>query len=154
MAVEKERFLVQHIKRPAETVSLAAATTIPIEVAGNAMLVRATVNRSQRVLLLIDSGAAATLIRPLVLRRLGTSIPVDAPRRRLPVVGGQTLDVPFVTVVVQVGDATIEHLAVGVAEVLPGAPDLDGLLGADFLQQFKVILDKTSRLMTLEPRPR
>lgn len=154
MAVEKGRFLAQKINQPAEAVSLAAATTVPIEVAGNAMAVRATVNRSQRVLLLVDSGAAATLIRPLVLRRLGISIPPDAPRRRLTVVGGQTLDVPFITVAVQVGDATIEHLAVGVAEALPGAPDLDGLLGADFLQRFRVILEKSARRMTLEPLPR
>ena len=81
-------------------------------------------------------------------------IPTDAPRRRLTIVGGQTLDVPFVSVVVQVGDATIEHFTVGVAEALPGAPDLDGLLGADFLQWFKAIFDRTSRLMTLEPLPR
>lgn len=154
MAVEKDRFLVQKLARPAEAVLLAAATTVPLEGAGNAMLVRATVNRSQRVLLVVDSGAAATLIRPLVLRRLGMSIPTDAPRRRLTVAGGQTLDVPFVTVAVQVGDATIEHLSVGVAEALPGAPDLDGLLGSDFLQRFRVILEKTARRMTLEPLPR
>ena len=54
----------------------------------------------------------------------------------------------------QVGDATIERLAVGVAEAFPGAPDLDGLLGADFLQRFRMILEKTARRMTLEPLPR
>ena len=154
VAVETERVLAQKVGQPVEAVSLAAATTVPIEVAGNAMLVRATVNRSQRVLLLVDTGAASTVIRPLVLRRLGASIPTDAPRRRLVVMGGQTLDVPFVTVTMQVGDATIERLAVGVAEASPGAPDLDGLLGADFLQRFRMILEKTARRMTLEPLPR
>lgn len=154
MATERYRLLKQKMNQAAEIVSLAAATTVPIQVAGNAMFVHAIVNHSQRVFLLVDSGASSTLIRPLVLTRLGLTVPPDAPRHRLTVVGGQTLDVPFVTVAMQVGDATIEHLEVAVAEALPGSPDLDGLLGADFLQRFKVTLEKTARRMTLEPLPR
>lgn len=64
---------------------------------------------------------------------------------------GLTIEVPTVTLSVQVGDASVENLEVGVFDVAPQAPDLDGFLGADFLQRFKVTFERAARLMTLEP---
>ena len=135
--------------------TLAAVTTVPIEIAGgNAMLVHARVNRSQGALLLVDTGAGSTVIRPLLLERLGMSVPANAPRRRVMIPSGLTIEVPSVMLSVQVGDASVENLEVGVFDVAPHAPDLDGFLGADFLQRFKVTFERTARRMTLEPLPR
>ena len=154
VAIEADRLLVQKLGRAGERVSLASRTVVPIEVAGNAMLVRARVNRSQGALMLIDTGASSTVIRPLLLARLGISVGAEAPRHTLTVPSGSAIEVPFVTLTVQVGDATVENLDVGVFDAMPNTPDLDGFLGADFLQRFKVTLERQARQMILEPLPR
>ena len=155
MATEADRLLVQRLGQAKEQVTLAALTTVPIEIApGNAMLVHARLNRSQGALLLVDTGAGSTVIRPLLLERLGMSVPANAPRHRVMIPSGLTIEVPSVTLSVQVGDASVENLEVGVFDVAPHAPDLDGFLGADFLQRFKVTFERTARRMTLEPLPR
>jgi predicted aspartyl protease len=153
-AAEESRVIKQKMRSPAEAVSLVGVTTVPLQISGSAMLVYATVNRSQRALLLVDTGATTTAIRPMLLTRLGKAVPDDAPRRRMVIVTGQTVDVPFVTVTIQIGDAKIENFEVSVIEALPGAPDIDGLLGADFLQRFRVVLERAARRMTLEPLQR
>lgn len=131
---------------PSERVVLRAPTTVPIHVVDNVTLVQATLNGSQRAVMMVDTGASATIITPVVLTRLGLSIPDDAPRRQLQVVGGQLLEIPFVRLAaIEVGNARIEGLEVGVYEIAPQAPVLDGLLGGDFLHHFRVTLDKTVR---------
>lgn len=132
--------------------SLPARTIVPIQVVRNITLVHGVLNGSQRALLIVDTGAQSTLITPLLMTRLGMSIPKNAPRRQVTVVGGQKTEVPFVTLaVLQVGDARVENLDVAVFEAFPDAVEVDGLLGADFLHQFRVTLDKEARRMTLEP---
>ena len=154
MATEADRWLVQRLGRAGERVSLPSATSVPIELAGNAMLVHAQVNRTQRALLLVDTGASTTVLRPLFLARLGTSVPADAPRHRMMLPTGLPIEVQFVTVSVQVGEASVDNLEVGVFDAMPQAPDVDGFLGADFLQRFKVTFERTARRMTLEPMTR
>ena len=153
-AMEADRLLVQKLGRAGERASLASRSIVPIEVAGTAMLVRVRVNRLQGALMLIDTGASSTVIRPLLLARLGMSVGADAPRHTLMVPSGSTIEVPFVTLTVQVGDATVENLDVGVFDAMSDAPDLDGFLGADFLQRFKVTLERQARQMILEPLSR
>jgi len=151
-ATVAERFLAQKLGQAKAQVSLASVTVVPIEIAaGNAMLVRARVNRAQGALLLVDTGAGSTVIRPLLLERLGMAVPASAPRHKVAIPSGLVIDVPFVTLSMQVGDASVENLEVGVFDVAPQAPDLDGFLGADFLQRFKVTFERNARRMTLEP---
>lgn len=141
--------------RPKSTASPGAATVVPIEVAGDMTLVQATVNGAVRAMLIVDTGASATLVTPLLMTRLGQPIPPDPPRRAVSVVGGQKLDVPFVMIgVVQVGDARVEGLEVGVYDAFPEAPEIDGLLGTDSLRRFRVTIDKGGRRMTLAPLSR
>jgi len=154
MAAEADRWLVQRLGRAGERVSLPSATSVPIELAGNAMLVHAQVNRTQRALLLVDTGASTTVLRPLFLARLGMSVPADAPRHRVMLPTGLPIEVRFVIVSVQVGEASVDNLEVGVFDAMPQAPDVDGFLGADFLQRFKVTFERTARRMTLEPTTR
>ena len=152
VATEADRLLVQKLGQAKERVTLGSVTTVPIEIApGNAMLVHARVNRAQGALLLVDTGAGATVIRPMLLQRLGIPVPANSPKYRVTIPSGLTIDVPTVTLSVQVGDASVENLEVGVFDVAPHAPDLDGFLGADFLQRFKVTFERAARRMTLEP---
>jgi len=137
------------------TASLGAPTVVPIQVVGNIILVHATVNGALRAMLIVDTGASTTLITPLLMTRLGQPIPPDAPRRQMSVMGGQKLAVPFVTLaVVQVGDARVDGLEVGVYDAFPEAPEIEGLLGGNFLHRFRVTFDKDAHRMILAPLPR
>jgi hypothetical protein len=134
------------------TAVLGAPTGVPIQVVGNLIVVHATVNGAVRAMLIVDAGARVTVVTPLLLARLGQPVPPHARRREVPVVGGGKRDVPFVTIgAVQVGDARVEGLEVGVYEPFPEAPEIEGILGADFLQRFRVTLDKDQRRMILAP---
>lgn len=137
---------------PAFKVSLAAPTRVSIQVIENITLVYATIHRTQGALLIVDTGAALTIITPSMLQRLGLSLSERAPRRQVQVMGGQTIEVPLVKMsAVQLGDAMVENLEVGVYEVAPRVPAIEGVLGGDFLHKFRITLDKNAGQMRLEP---
>jgi tetratricopeptide (TPR) repeat protein len=150
-ALALRRDLQARLARPAAVASLRTVTHVPLDVAGDALLVHGVVNRAQHALFLLDTGATVTSLRPVVLQRLGVTVPADARRQKFTLVGGTTVEVPLVAVSLQIGDAVVENLDVAIVEAAPGAPDIDGLLGGNFLQRFKVILERSSRRLTLEP---
>jgi predicted aspartyl protease len=133
---------------------LTGATDVPIQVIQSLTLVSASVNRAPGVMI-VDTGAQWTILSPLLARRIGLAVPADAPRRKLAVVGGQMIDVPFVTLpTLGVGTAVVENLQVGVYDIFPQVKILDGLLGGDFLHRFRVTVDRAANRMRLEPLPR
>lgn len=143
--------------RPEPRVSLVAPTEVPIQVMDQARvtLVSATINRTPSAVLMVDSGAHLTILSPLAAKRLSLTIPENAPRQKFIVVGGQMIEIPFVTLAsFQVGAAVLENFPVGVYEILPQFKWLDGLLGKDFLDRFRVTVDKSAARMRLEPLSR
>ncbi len=131
--------------------STAAPATVAIEPAGTLGLVPALVNGAAATLLL-DTGASLTIIRPALAKRAGIELAPGAPKILGAVVGGQRVSIPFVRVrSVSVGAASVEGIDVGVFEALPHAPDVDGILGGNFLNHFKVTIDRQGRRVTLEP---
>lgn len=73
------------------------------------------------------------------------------PRRTLRGADGQPHEVPFVQLsAIAVGEAMRENLPVGISILFPRASSVDGLLGGDFLEQFKMTLDRGTRQMWLE----
>jgi hypothetical protein len=136
----------------APRVILEAPTRVPIRIVQNITLVHATLNDVHRVTLIVDTGAQSTIIAPAVAKRLGLTMSSDGPRRQVSVVGGGKLDIPFVKIsTLRVGDARIEGMEVGVFDVAPTAQGVHGLLGADFLHQFRFTLDGLERWLRLEP---
>jgi predicted aspartyl protease len=139
---------------PPPTPSLALATprsAVPIQLVGNHVLVRAVLNHTEHVTLLLDTGTMYTLLTPTTAQRLGLSPPADTPRRTLRAADGQPHEVPFVQLsALAVGDAMRNNLPVGISALFVRAPAVDGLLGGDFLAQFKMTLDRGSRQMWLE----
>jgi len=133
-----------------------AATAGPANVsfkpAGTLMLVPASVNGVDATLLL-DTGASVTLIRPALASRAGVEVPPRARRMYVRVAGGERFLVPFVKVQsLRVGDAAVEGIDVGVFEALGSFPvSVDGILGGNFLNHFKVTIDRQGRRLTLEP---
>ena len=129
-----------------------AAVEVPIQVIHNIVFVAATVNGGPSALLIVDTGAEWTILTPRLLRRLGVVVPAGALKRKIRVVGGQTLDVPFVKIAtIRVGEAMVKGQEIGVYEIHPDEPVIDGLLGGDFLQRFRVTVDRTAKQMRLEP---
>jgi len=136
----------------ARRVSLDAPTRVRIRVVQNLTLVQVTLNRVHPATLVVDTGAQSTILSPSVVKRLGVAVSADAPRRQVAGVGGNKFEVPFVKLaVLRVGDARIENMEVGVYDVAPSARGIHGLLGADFLHEFRLTLDRNENLMQLEP---
>ena len=131
----------------------AALATVSMRAAYSAFLVPVTVNGITANLVL-DTGASQILLKPEVAARAGLEVAWDAPKIRGNVVGGSRLSVPLVRArSVSVGKAKVEDIDVGVYDVLPGRPGVDGLLGASFLHHFKFTVDRKNLQLILEPEP-
>src|SRR5262249_50407710 len=114
------------------------------------VLVRAVLQSREPVTLLLDTGASHTLLTPTIAQRLGLSPTANAPVRRLTRADGQSYTVPFVLCqTLAIGEAVVEQLPVGITDVLPEAPAVDGLLGVDFLARFTVTLDRATHQLWL-----
>ena len=140
---------------PTPTVApMAGRSAVPIRIARNHVLVRVVLNHKEPATLMLDTGATHTILTPNTAQRLGMHSTADAPRRMLQVADGKRHEVPFVQLsAITVGEATVENLPVGVSVLFPQAPAVDGLLGGDFLEQFKMTLDRATNQMWLEPHP-
>ena len=116
---------------------------------GSPIVVTVRVNGLRTLRLILDTGADTTLIHPLALSGIG----VDPSR-------GRPVTVPGVTGAGDGRVVALESLEVGQARVGPMAIvayDLiiregDGLLGRDFLDQFKVTVDTEAQVVLLSPR--
>src|SRR5262249_4479485 len=71
-------------------------TAVPIGLAGGLILVRAVLNHTTLVTLLLDTGASYTMLTPEAAKRSGLSLAPSAPTKTLTRADGQRHDVPFV----------------------------------------------------------
>jgi hypothetical protein len=125
-------------------------TTVPLELTGSVFLVRAMVDGTYPVTLLLDTGASLTIVRPQALAAARVEVSRMAPKILGIVVGGQTVSMPYVRLrSLSVGDATVESIDVAAYDATPHRRDVDGLLGGNFLNHFTVTIDRASRLLTL-----
>lgn len=126
-------------------------TEVPVTLSDNRILVPVTLNGSQTATLLLDTGADASLLSPAVARRLGLAPGTGAPSMTVEIVGGQHITIPVVRLhSLRVGELAVEELDVGVYEAAPGQPDVQGLLGGDFLRSFRVTVDRAAKRLILE----
>jgi predicted aspartyl protease len=115
---------------------------------GRPIMVSARINGSASAELMLDTGAARTVIHPKVLESVGVSYR-DAQRGSLRGVTGdaQVLAVTVETIDVQ-GAAHGPLLVVSHDAGFRG----DGLLGRDFLEHFSVTIDNGAGIVTLTPK--
>jgi len=118
---------------------------------GQRIMVDVKINGSAEAILMLDTGADRTLISPRALQAAGAQISA-------PIGSGQIMSatgserVQFVIVdSLEVGDAKVGRMPVG-AYNLPTTDVGDGLLGRDFLDQFKVSIDSAKGTVTLSPK--
>lgn len=134
--------------------SATVPSTVPIETAGNHILVRAVLNHREEVRLLLDTGATHTMLTPEAARRVGLKPAPHALMGALQVVGGHRVRFPLVPLAsLAMGEAVVENLQVGILNTFPGTHTVDGLLGGDFLEHFTLTLDYSARRLQLDPTP-
>jgi hypothetical protein len=128
-----------------------AHTTVPVTLLGDTVLVPVTLNHMLQVSLVVDPGASNTILSPAVLAHLGVSVPPDARRWTVTLQGRQRLSMPLARVPsLAIGALAVEELDVGISDGFPRVPGVDGVLGADVLDYFRLTVDRASQQLTLE----
>src|SRR5918912_2444491 len=135
----------------AASTSPTTQTTLPVRLQGDRVVVPVTLNQAQPASLIVDPQATKTLLSPVVLARLGGTIPPHARRWTVSLSGHAPLAVSLVRVqALSLGAVTLEELDVGVAPAWPAASDAEGVLGADVLERFRLTLDRAAQQLTLD----
>jgi len=116
---------------------------------GRHILVEARINDSTAVKLILDTGAANTLISPRALAAAGVSLTRGVRTARTRGVARDTeVEVQQVPISsISVGEARVANLVVSSYEM--DMPEAEGLLGQDFLGNFNVSIDSGSGVVKL-----
>jgi hypothetical protein len=119
---------------------------------GRHILVDARVNSATSARLILDTGAGGTMISPRVLAAAGVSLTRGtATGRTRGLAKDAEVDVTQVVVdSLEVGEARVGRLVVSAYDM--GMPDVDGLLGQDFLAGFNVSIDPAQGIVRLTPK--
>lgn len=127
---------------------LTNGTTVQLQAYGGNVLVPVLLNRSVRVYLIMDTGAALTTVSPAIAQRLQLR---SMQRSIITTADGRSSAAQIARLdSVKVGAAEANALFVA---VLPApAPGVEGLLGLDFLSRFKTSIDSRDQTLTLAPR--
>ena len=134
---------------PASTAAPAGAARIPF-IPGRPIMVSARINGGGTTQLILDTGAQGTVISPTALAALGVSYR-NAARGTIRGVTGETG-----VLAVRIESLEVEGARFGPLMVISHDAGLgsgtDGLLGRDFLDNFIVTIDSSSRVVTLTPK--
>jgi hypothetical protein len=129
-------------------------TSVAIEPMGTSFVVVATINATYRARLLLDTGAAMTVIRPRLAEGIDGLAEVEGLRPTIIVAIGAGVTVRLARLrSFAVGDFEVDGLHVGIYDVVPHLADVDGLLGTDVLHRFTIHVDGDARRLSLERKP-
>jgi Aspartyl protease len=136
---------------PAAAAAKPAAPTVIKYTPGQRIMVDVKINGGFSTRLLLDTGADRTMISPRALQAAGVAI--SRPVATGQVQGATGSDrIDYVVVdSLEVGEARVGKMPVGSYEI-SGAGAGDGLLGRDFLDQFKVTMDSAAGEVHLAPK--
>ena len=116
---------------------------------GQAIVVDATINGGTSVKLILDTGADRTVINPRALTEAGVSL-TEGPTGQIRGATGSASVQTAALESLEIGDAKVIDLLVVAHDIEQRA--VDGLLGRDFLDQFKVSIDSDNGIATLAPK--
>ncbi len=122
------------------------------ETARGMLVVPARINGATDSWLLVDTGASLTVLSTKLASQLELPINVNTRRSIVRLAGGHEMAVPRVRLAsVKLGAVAVENLYVGVFDVFPSAPQINGVLGMDFLRHFNVSIEHGRRRLVLTP---
>ncbi len=144
-AQENPRVAEPEIKLPPKKAS------IPLEKHGQVAIIQATLNNKRSAKFVVDTGASYTLISNALARELAIDV------------GPNPKTLPFQTAngLIQAPVTTLESITVGGMEIrnLPAAvhdalvdPQVAGLLGLNFLSNFRMDIDTQKGMLFLEKK--
>jgi len=152
LACYKSRVRELMVGRLVERPDTPVRTSVPIEPVGTSFVVSVTLDGLHRARLLIDTGATLTILRPRLIERVLGAVPIEGLRPSIITASGETVSLSLLRLrALSVGSFEVEDIHVGVYDVVPQVPSIDGLLGMDFLHRFVVNMD--GQQLTLERKP-
>jgi clan AA aspartic protease (TIGR02281 family) len=154
----KQRGKADRVKAPenprrseAEVKAPPRQATVPIERQGHVVIIQATLNNQRSAKFVVDTGASYTLISNALAREL--SIDVGPNAKTLPFQTANGLIQAPVTNLesVAVGGLEIRNIATAVHDAIPD-PQVAGLLGLNFLSNFRLDIDTQKGILHLEKK--
>jgi len=152
--VEKRRFpstnrATHHLTGRSQPVSSTQKFVVPFTRYGNRIIVEGIVNGMGTMKFIVDTGADLTLIPRSLVQQLGISLDNNIAIAITGISG--TIVEPLVKIdSLKVGEAEVRNLDIVVNE--EASLSGQGLLGGDFLGQFRVGIDYTENQLILERR--
>lgn len=140
---ENPRVAPPEIKPPPRKAS------IPIERHGQVVVIQATLNNKRAAKFVVDTGASYTLISNALAREL--SIEVGANTKTLPFqTANGVVNAPVTSLdSIMVGGMEVRDLPTAVHDAIPD-PQVAGLLGLNFLSNFRMDIDTQKGVLHLE----
>lgn len=149
---EKFRAKATRIKAsgpPPPAASPLTVTSVPYQKRGELMTVQATLNEKTAANFIVDTGASYTTISQATARQLDIDLEKDYPILHFQTANG-VIQAPLVSLQsIEVGGLKLKDISVAVHDVFPD-PAVTGLLGLNFLSQFRVDIDSKNSMLNLE----
>ncbi len=125
--------------------------SIPFEKHGHVVVIQAKLNNKAAARLVVDTGASYTIISHAMAKELNVVPSVNASAMTFQTANG-VIQAPLVTLhSIEVGGMEVKDLAAAVHDAVPD-PAVTGLLGLNFLSNFRMDIDTQNSLLHLERR--
>lgn len=126
--------------------------SVPLFPHGNHFVVEATLNGSERLKLIIDTGASLTIIKS---ERLSSALNSNLSRYPLHLfsTASGAVKAPVIKVAsLSIGDFEVTNIEVG-GLTLANTSGVDGLLGMNYLRHFRFFIDQSNNILRLALNP-
>jgi clan AA aspartic protease (TIGR02281 family) len=146
------RMRVRESPRSAETAPPPAVkASVPIEKHGQVVVIEATLNKKRAAKFVVDTGSSYTMISSALARELEIDLTRD-PRRMPFQTANGIIQAPLTNLEsVTVGGMEIKNLTAAVHDAVPD-PQVVGLLGLNFLSNFRMDIDTQQGVLHLEKK--
>jgi clan AA aspartic protease (TIGR02281 family) len=125
--------------------------SIPIEKHGQVVIIEATLNKKTAAKFVVDTGASYTMISSAVARELDLDLTQN--QRTMPFqTANGLIQAPLTNIEsITVGGMEIKNLVAAVHDAVPD-PQVAGLLGLNFLSNFRMDIDTQKGMLHLEKK--
>ncbi|HTN72984.1 MAG TPA: TIGR02281 family clan AA aspartic protease [Methylomirabilota bacterium] len=125
--------------------------SVPFEKQGQVVIIEATLNKKTAAKFVVDTGASYTMISSVTAKEL--NIDTDQNGRTVPFqTANGLIQAPLISLEsIAVGGLEINNLTAAIHDVLPD-PKIAGLLGLNFLSNFRMDIDTQKGLLNLEKK--
>ena len=125
--------------------------SIAFQKRGDLMTVQATLNERTAAILVVDTGASYTTISQATAKQLDIDLENNPPVISIHTANG-IIQAPLASVhSIEIGGLELKDLTVAVHDVFPD-PGIAGLLGLNFLSQFRLDIDSKNDVLHLEKK--